>query len=91
MEIVWRARVSPNLHSPLRGTHPGHARWNRSVRPPVQQRSTDAAQIGGSVRVYQEFLAPSTISAAAGQTSGSAVYLCSAAPGRGRPLLPQIG
>ena len=34
-----------------------------------------------NVRVYQELLAPSAISNAAGQTSGSAVYLCSAAVG----------
>ena len=41
----------------------------------------DRRHNGGNVRVYQEFLAPSAISAASGQTSGSAVCLCSAAVG----------
>jgi len=36
---------------------------------------------GGSARAYQEFLPRSTISIASGQTSGSAVYLCSAPVG----------
>jgi hypothetical protein len=39
----------------------------------------DVIHIGGSARGYQGFLAPSAISSAAGQTSGSTVYLCSTA------------
>jgi hypothetical protein len=47
-----------------------------SAKIPADHQSV---QIGGSVRGYQGFLASSAISSAAGQTTGSTVYLCSAA------------
>src|SRR5579872_360733 len=65
-----------------------HDRSPVQARYPQLYRQAACRTERRSARVYQGFLVPSAISPAAGQTSGSTVYLCSAAVGAKCPHLP---